>query len=98
MALKITWSKQADKKFDKIISYLLSEWGEMTTQYLIRRVYHLLDVLSEYPKLGTIENKEKEIRGFLIAKQITLFYRVKGHTIILLDFFDNRQNPEKKRF
>ncbi len=45
MALKIIWSKRADKKFDKIIDYL---------------------------------NEDK--------------------TIYLLDFFDNRQDPKKKRF
>lgn len=28
MALDIHWSKRADKKFDKILEYLILEWGE----------------------------------------------------------------------
>lgn len=28
MALEIKWSKRADKKFDKILEYLLTNWGE----------------------------------------------------------------------
>ncbi len=97
MALDVKWSKQADKKFDKVIAYLMTEWGQVTTRNFIRKVYHFLDILSEYPGIGTIENKEKGIRGILIVRQVSLFYRIKDNTIIILDFFDNRQNPDKKR-
>ena len=98
MALEIKWSKRADKKFDKILEYLLVSWGERVTKNFVKKVYDFLDILSEFPEMGSIENKEKGIRGFTIAKQINIFYRIKGETIILLDFFDNRQNPKKKRF
>jgi len=98
MALDIHWSKRADKKFDKIIEYLLEEWGENITRSFVRKVYDFLDILSEFPEIGTIENKEKGIRGFTIVKQVNIFYKIKGEKIILLDFFDNRQDPAKKRF
>lgn len=98
MALEIHWSKRADKKFDKILEYLLVEWGERITGTFVKKVYDFLDILSEFPEIGTIENKEKGIRGFTIVKQINIFYKVSGYTIIILDFLDNRQDPEKKRF
>lgn len=98
MALEISWSKRADKKFDKILEYLLNSWGERVTKNFVRKVFDFIDILSEYPELGTIENKAKEIRGFTIVKQINIFYKIKGQTINILDFFDNRQNPNKKRF
>ncbi len=98
MAIEIYWSKRADKKFDKILEYLLAEWGERITGMFVKKVYDFLDILSEFPEIGTIENKEKEIRGFTIVKQINIFYKVSGYKIIILDFFDNRQDPEKKRF
>ncbi|NTV67598.1 MAG: type II toxin-antitoxin system RelE/ParE family toxin [Chlorobaculum sp.] len=98
MALKILWSKRADKKFDKILEYLPEEWGERITGNFVNKVYGFLEILSEYPEIGTMENEEKGIRGFTIVKEIDLFYKVTGDKIILLDFFDNRQNPEKKLF
>ncbi len=98
MALEVKWSIRADRKFDKILDYLLTEWGDRVTRNFVKKVYDFLEILSEYPEIGSIENKEKGIRGFTIVKQITLFYRIKEETIILLDFFDNRQNPKKKRF
>jgi plasmid stabilization system protein ParE len=98
MALEIQWSKRADKKFEKILEYLLVDWSERVTKSFIRKVYDLIDTLAEYPEIGAIENKEKGIRGFTVVKQINIFYKVSGNKIIILDFFDNRQAIEKKRF
>ena len=98
MALEILWSKRADKKLDKILEYLLKEWGGKVTRSFVGKVYDFLDILSEFPEIGTIENKEKGIRGFTIVNQVNIFYKISGDTIVLLDFFDNRQDPGKKRF
>jgi len=97
MALNIKWSKRADRKFDKILEYLMTNWSEQVTKNFVKKVYDFLDVLSEFPEIGSIENSEKGLRGFTIVKQINIFYRIKGETIILLDFFDNRQNPKMKK-
>ncbi|MEZ4908580.1 MAG: type II toxin-antitoxin system RelE/ParE family toxin [Saprospiraceae bacterium] len=98
MALEIIWSKKADKKFDKIIEYLLLNWGENSTKTFIKKVFNFLSILAEFPEIGSIENKEYGIRGFSIVKQINIFYKSKGDKIILLDFYDNRQDNAKKRF
>jgi len=97
MALTIVWSKRASLKFDQIISYLTAEWGEKSAKEFFLKVFDFLETLSEFPEIGSIENKEKNIRGFTIVKQVTIFYRVKKDTILLLLFFDNRQNPKKKK-
>ena len=76
MALEIYWSKRADKNFDKIIDYLLNEWGENVSRAFVKKVYDFLDILAEFPEIGTIENKEKGIRGFTIVKQVNVFYRI----------------------
>jgi len=98
MALEIFWSKRADNKFDKILDYLSAEWGERVTSAFVKKVYDFLDVLVEFPEIGTLENVERNIRGFVIVRQITIFYKVSGTSIILLNFFDNRQSPRKKRY
>ena len=98
MALEIHWSKRADKKFDKIIEYLMVEWNEQVTEVFVKKVYDFIETLVDFPEIVTIENKQKEIRGFTIAKQVSIFYHIDKHKIIILDFFDNRQSPKKKRF
>lgn len=98
MALKIFWTRSADRKFDKITEYLLGEWNQRVTQSFVKKVYDTIDILAEFPEIGTIEHTEKGIRGFTIVKQINIFYKVHDNKLIILNFFDNRQSPEKKRF
>lgn len=73
MALELKWSKKADKSFDAVIEYLKEDFGEITTGQFVRKVYEFLDLLVEFPEIGTMENKELSIRGFVIDKQITIF-------------------------
>ena len=96
MALNIFWTKHAEKSFEQILDYLEKEWGEKVSKAFAKKVYGFLEILSEFPEIGSIENKEKGIRGFAIIKQVNLFYRVSNNKIYLLKFFDNRQNPRKK--
>lgn len=96
MALKVRWTKRADQKFANIIDYLNYEWGENSARSFAKTVINLLELLKEFPEIGGMENAEKNIRGFVIVKQLTLFYRVKKNEIIILNFFDNRQHPAKK--
>lgn len=98
MALEIKWSKKADSSFDSIIVYLQGEFGEKTTAKFVRKVHEFLDILLEFPEMGTEENKELNIRGFVIVKQITLFYKIRNKRIILMNFYNNRQRPQKKRY
>jgi len=98
MALEIEWSKRADNSFDRIIDYLHSEWGNQVVQAFVRKTYDFLDILAEFPEVGSLQVQDKGIRGFTLIKQVIMFYKVKGNSIIILDFFDTRQNPEKKKF
>ncbi len=72
--------------------------GERVATLFVRKAHDFLDILSDFPEIGTIENKEKGIRGFTIVRQVNVFYKIKNDHIVLLDFFDNRQKPKKKRF
>jgi plasmid stabilization system protein ParE len=98
MALEIKWSKKASLDFTNVQEYLQFTWGESSVKNFTIKVFDFLDLLSEYPLIGTIENKEFNIRGFVIVKQLTLFYQVRDNKIILLRFYDNRQYPRLKRY
>lgn len=98
MALTIKWSKEADKKFDKILEYLEKEWGDNVVKAFVKKTYEFLDLLVEFPEIASVEKADKQIRGFVLVKQITLFYKVRGNNLILLNFYDNRQKPAKRRY
>ena len=98
MALIIRWSKKADKRFEQIIEYLQVEWGEEVTSAFVKKIFDFLEILSEFPEIGTIENKSKSIRGFAIIKQIKIFYKINKSYISILNFYDTRQNPKNKPY
>lgn len=98
MVKTIVWNRRASDSFNGIIEYLQSEWGDRVTKNFVKRTYQIIEFLSENPEMGTLENPEKQIRGFVITKHNTLFYRVEEKKIVLLVFFDSRQHPRKKLF
>jgi plasmid stabilization system protein ParE len=98
MARVIKWSKHADKKYDKILEFLTDKWGESVTKSFVKRTYEFLDLLEEFPEIGSIENPERQIRGFVLIKQLTVFYKIKGDIIVILNFYDNRQRPKRRRY
>ncbi len=97
MAKKIVWTKRANSKFNKIIDHLEREWGLSVTQNFVKKTYDIIELISDQSELGTIENSEKNIRGFLLTKHNRLFYRVTEKEIIVLNFFDTRSGPKRKR-
>ena len=98
MALEIRWTTRADIKLDQLIIYLENEWGEGVVKAFMKKLYTFLEILSEFPEIGSMQYEEKRIRGFALTKQITIFYKIDNDQIILLDLFDNRSNTKKKTY
>ena len=96
MALIIRWKTRADINLDRLIIYLETEWGESVVQAFMRKLYDFLEILSEFPEIGSMQYPEKRIRGFALTKQVSIFYRVDDNQIVLLDIFDNRSDPKMK--
>ena len=95
MALKIQWTKKAEKSFDKIVEYLEEEWSEASAKKFVRKTNKLLSRIAENPEIcPAIEDKE-EVRKGVVTMQTSVFYRVKDNLIQLIIFWDNRQDPDK---
>ena len=97
MALEIQWTTRADIKLDHLIIYLESEWGENVAKAFMKKLYDFLEILSEFPEIGSMQYPEKKIRGFSLTKQVSVFYKIDGNQIILLDLFDNRSTKKERR-
>ncbi|MCF8298935.1 MAG: type II toxin-antitoxin system RelE/ParE family toxin [Saprospiraceae bacterium] len=94
--MKIKWTKRAQKSFDNTVEYLQDEWSINSSKKFVRKVNKFIEILKLQPQIGKSEIIRNDIRSFVISRQITVFYRLKKDTIILLKFFDTRQNPTKK--
>jgi plasmid stabilization system protein ParE len=69
MALKIVWSKRASIKFDQIVTFLNDEWSKKSAKQFIAKVFDFLEILSEFPEIGSVENKEKIIALLAISSR-----------------------------
>lgn len=94
--MRISLTKRAEKNYHSIKDYIIKEWGERVAEAFEQKTADFLDLIEDFPEIGTVEIAEKQIRGFQLTKQTKVFYRVKGERIIILTFFDVRQNPQKK--
>ena len=94
--MKIFFTKRAEKNYLSIKEFITVKWGPRIFELFETKTIDFLDLLQEFPEIGTLEHAEKQIRGFQLSKQIRVFYRIKGARIIILAFFDVRQNPTKK--
>ena len=57
MALKIHWTKRANKTFDKVISYLTQEWSAREVQNFVRKTNNIFLHLREKPKMFPVSKK-----------------------------------------
>lgn len=94
--MRIVWTEKARKGFSDILDYIELKFGNTARQSFTVKTKDFTRLLSEFPEIGTLEIPEKKLRGFQLTKQTRVFYRLKNDQIILLTFFDSRQNPDKK--
>ncbi len=99
MAYEIIWSDEAKKTYQGIIDYLEKEWSEKEVSNFVFRVHNKLILLGVQPAIGRVHKKKYKIHKTLVHKNISLVYHIRQlrKEIVLLSFWDNRQDPAKFR-
>ena len=98
MPRSIFWSSLAEEDVEKLLDYLLSNWGSSSTLNFIDLLDHNLKQLILNPKQYPLYNKKLNVRKCVLTKHNFLFYKVSRTQIVLLRIYDNRQNPESLTF
>jgi len=100
MAYEITWSAEAKLTYLAIIEYLDKEWTEKEIINFAERVHNKLNLLSVQPAIGKIHKKRYNIHKTLVHKRVSLVYHIKPgkKEIVLLSFWDDRQDPKKLKY
>ncbi len=96
MIIKV--SSRAEKSFRTIKDFIKRKWGESVANAFEQKIIDFLDLLEIFPEIGTLEIAEKRIYGFQLTKQTRVFYRIKTDKIIIIVFFDVRQDPKKRPY
>ncbi|OAQ38580.1 hypothetical protein A5893_14280 [Pedobacter psychrophilus] len=92
MKLEVRWTPNAEQTFDVIYQFVLEQWGFEIAENLKLKILKTLDQISEQPFLFQ-ESSLKDVRKAVISKYTSLFYEVLENHILLVFFWDNRQQP-----
>jgi len=92
--MEVYVTPKAELDFNSIIEYLEQKWGEKIVKEFIYKVDEILKLVKSFPSIGEVETND--IRGLKLTRQTRILYRIREEKIIVLSFFDTRQDPDKK--
>lgn len=98
MVQKVVFTKRADRALFNMIIFLEENVSFSSAQKLVSEVDAKIERLKEHPLIGRPSTKAKTVRKINVSKNIQLMYRVVGKTLVISNFFDTRQHPDKSRF
>jgi plasmid stabilization system protein ParE len=98
--MKVRWTPTARITYFNILDYLEEAWTENEVQVFVEEVEKVLVQIRNNPELFQASGTMKNIRKGFISKHTTLYYRIKPgrKELVLLTFWDNRQEPDKLAF
>jgi plasmid stabilization system protein ParE len=92
MKLEVRWSPISEITFDAIYQFVINQWGFEIAEKLRIQILKILNQISEQPFLFQ-QSPIQNVRKAVISKYTSLFYEVFDDYILLVFFWDNRQQP-----
>ncbi len=91
--MRLVWTNLALRDYIENIEWLSSEWGEREVETFTETAQSTLSHIQKMSKMYP-QSDYPGIRKAVIAKQISLLYRINPDYIVLIRFWNNYQNPE----
>ncbi len=98
MVKQVSWNNDAEETFNSIAEYLQDNFSMATATRFADAVYDKIDMLIEQPEIGRPSPIDSFVRILKIDKHRLMFYSFDGSELIIIDFFDTRQNPNKRKY
>lgn len=98
MAYQIILKKRFTNKLVKLLVYLEQEWSNKVAASFLKKIDYRIQQLSGQPLTGISSEKIDGVRSVFITRHNRLFYKVKGKKVIVLNMYDTRMNPKKRKY
>jgi addiction module RelE/StbE family toxin len=95
MALRIEWSKEAQKSLNNLYDFLENNWTEQIIRDFTEKLERKLHLISQNPTLFKFSVRLDGTRECIVTRHNTVFYKyVEGENIIfIVSFWANYKNP-----
>lgn len=68
--MKIIWTtRKSRNRFADILDYIEKDFGESARQHFRTKTKEFTILLKEFPQMGALEIRDKNLRGFQLTKQ-----------------------------
>jgi hypothetical protein len=91
--MEIVWTFEAKKTFKKNMIYLKNHWTKKEVDNFALEAFRTIEIVQKNPHIGKY-SEDYGCHILVVVKQISLFYEIENNKIILISFWDNRQEPK----
>lgn len=91
--LQIVLTDNAKFTLQTIFDTIENRFSAQRADYFLEKVERTLLQVSENPEIFKATPLSKSVRIGIISKQTSFFYQINEHSLVVLYFWDNRQNP-----
>ena len=98
MAYQIILKKRFTNKLVKLLAYLEKEWSHKVAANFLQKIDRRIQQLSGQLLTGISSERIEGVRSVFITRHNRLYYKVKGKKVIVLNMYDTRINPKKKKY
>lgn len=81
------------KCFLAVTNLIENKWGAKQAEKFLSKTYKTIDLISKQPYLFKVSAIQENVRIGIISRQTSFFYEIQDNKIIILFFWDNRQDP-----
>lgn len=93
MNFLIKFTPEAEETYQELISQLRQRWGERFVIKLEAKLLKCLYTITDSPYIYPVADENMEVRKCLLHKNCSMLYKIYDSTILIICFWDNRQNP-----
>lgn len=91
--MQIIWSKNAQITFDAIVVYLENTFGNNVAKKFIAKADSSIQTIASFLNLYKAISLKQNVRKATISKVCSFYYEINDNTVVILYFWDNRQEP-----
>ena len=93
MSFEIKFTPEAEETYDAVVAQLRQRWGDRFVINFETRVIKSLHTIIKTPYLYPVADGHTEVRKCVLHKNCSLLYKIYDNTILVVCFWDNRQEP-----
>ena len=95
----VTWSPKASDDLSCIITYLESEWTNKTISAFLTRLENIVERIQSFPTIGRKSATRRNVHLILLEPhhQVIYQYFPRKKIVAILQVWDTRQDPKKKK-